>query len=964
MARRPPPPNNSNPQHHFAEGIDARIAAELSKLTGGLDDIRQLGRIFSHLGVSKSFLGADKELLWESEHTSGSIAYLRDLKSRHDIARKAGLEGETKLLLQRIEGFSSAMFRFLDSPEARERAKLAALGNNDIYLPILQGRAFARDMSAFADKNLSVPAFTGTVRYTRNDFERGLSYDLQLARAQKRIGGGVLDPEDRQRFSSAREKLVEEMTTLSGEARTTTSIEDKAKISYAVAAKNNLVSQIDTLFKESAKQNKTGLEKTVGVITQLATILSVGSLVSKFTLQDPYTFGTMPAINAISKQGEVGAAVGAGMSQTASYELGLNQQIFGAGMTAFGLGVGGIGKAISGGGGGWGTAAALGGGALLAGLGITGAGTDMLQALGWAKSPEQIMGVNLAQQMIDPQRVIGNFNQSRAGMLALNDRRGNQGYKPYDDLGYYFDDAAAAMVAQGGTGNRFLDEIYADRQGQELRNLGIDSDRFGGLLSQSATMLSGRGIGIDTAAITAARVGGAYGLDEGSIFNMMGAAQGYASPDIQKSLNRAIGAGADASGNISTFTVNTISAALMNTVQSLKLQNIARNSEDLEKEVFGFRQMLVSSDTELGKMVETNPQAFARIINNLQTSAKSGLTNPGMLSYDLSLGSSMADIVMGRSSVTLRRGQDMMNRNSSLRNIDVSDGGKNITNEGWGALFQFANVMEIDPQTAMQLVPMFQKGMNLDEIGAEYAKMAIKGEEDVQSKVMEIITSTTGDLMGQLATQVAAMTTAANAVMKTNEEMNGMLLKFITDGNLMKYAQDALEEMKKTINNILGVREEVKKETLPYYVQAVWDSPIREDGSTFGEVYQNSSDRERNTLDQAAYLQYQLPLNNLLHPQPEEHALGGATGIGNRLQGIPAMLHGGEYVISDNRVKENRELLDRIQSGENVQETGVVQNGDSVELTMRISGMSVEQIKAIASRSIEDYVIRNRLNYS
>ena len=110
-----------------------------------------------------------------------------------------------------------------------------------------------------------------------------------------------------------------------------------------------------------------------------------------------------------------------------------------------------------------------------------------------------------------------------------------------------------------------------------------------------------------------------------------------------------------------------------------------------------------------------------------------------------------------------------------------------------------------------------------------------------------------------------------------------------------------------------------------------------------------------------------IKFNNDLRPVQEHwgFATGGYTGTGTRLEPV-GVVHGGEYVISDNNVSGNLQTLQRMQAGEKMDEfspfdTTVNSGGDTIRVTLEFSNTNPEEIINAARMSARAMLRDERL---
>lgn len=111
------------------------------------------------------------------------------------------------------------------------------------------------------------------------------------------------------------------------------------------------------------------------------------------------------------------------------------------------------------------------------------------------------------------------------------------------------------------------------------------------------------------------------------------------------------------------------------------------------------------------------------------------------------------------------------------------------------------------------------------------------------------------------------------------------------------------------------------------------------------------------------YLQDIYPdINNLQDMVPVGFSTGGYTGVGTRLDPV-GVVHGGEYVISDNNVSGNMNTLNRIQSGESLDEYSpeFSSSGDMIRVMLEFSNTNPQAIINAAKASARQLLIDERI---
>lgn len=857
----------------------------------------------------------------------------RELKTMHRAAQYANQAGNRDVadeLIGKIAALSGAVERMLGTPTMVDlrNAALADPAAPGSRLHLARLGSYSSIMYDKAHRDTLINMGAG---YSHTSAEKQLLGELKVARGLKATGADLTDAQ-RERFIGAREDTQKRIEELAKRYENEKDGFKKIEISNEMAAQSVIFSQLNKIIGESTKETKTGLEKMVGFTTRLAGILSLSSMASRVFLQDPFTYGTAPALGALGQQGEIASVVSQGLMAVEQYNLARSQEVFGIGASAMGVGTSmmlnrGLGAGMRGFGGALGVAGGL---VASSGLGLLGMGdwgVDFMKATGMAKSDDEIFGVTLAQQLLNPQRLMSNFAGGRTGMLAVG---GN-------DLGYYFNEDVTRKMAEGDligedgsiqrvvTGNRVLDEIF--NNDLSLLSL-VDPDTMSQTISSAAMSLTGSsGIGLTDAAVLAERTGGAFGIGSDAALGMLEMLQSAGVNDPTRSLHMAIGGGADAEGNINTFTVGNITQSIIAATQSLKLQNIARNSDELMKEVTGFRQQIVRGGSPLGDMLETNPQLFNKVMQDVQSSVKQSLHDPGMLALDLSLGSSLKDVVEGRTDVLMRRIQ-FFSDSPMLEGIDFSDMDEVFGNQH--AVFSLLRMRELtgiqDLQVLGSLVQTVKdpsSQMTPEEIEA----LVQGGEAAVDDRVLEIYESTLGSTEALLNAQVTALTASMQGVMQTNIALNEMVMQYISNSDLITASSAAIDKIMGVLEGIMKTGGEGGDDDPGLKYDPDMGRHYREDSSG-ARLYLPKTHEEREETGETV-------LDDWLMSQP--------IGIPDRF-GMPDYGNEEEEDVSPGTTGQTGRTAPRI---------GEVQtdsSANSVVLSMRIYGMTTTEL--------EEHVVR------
>lgn len=127
------------------------------------------------------------------------------------------------------------------------------------------------------------------------------------------------------------------------------------------------------------------------------------------------------------------------------------------------------------------------------------------------------------------------------------------------------------------------------------------------------------------------------------------------------------------------------------------------------------------------------------------------------------------------------------------------------------------------------------------------------------------------------------------------------------------------------------------------------------------------TDSQRSALILSKFINAQNENSGLFIPEElmGNFATGGYTGIGSRLD-VAGVVHGGEYVISDNNVSGNLATLERMQAGERFDENSPFsmtsnESGETIRVMLEFSNTNPEQIINAAKRSALSMLREERL---
>lgn len=762
--------------------------------TSGVN-IDSLGGILQQLGINPASSNLSSQIgavSGQLEKTMGQkISELRELqKAQTSGIQVANLEAKLSSLTSEItsmstlvkEILSSGLPRNLRSPETGQFTSNPEAERQLLRMVMrAQGATAQKPIPLIEDDEVTSPFFhrmsqirsrTRMGRVVAREMEGGLNEDYR----------SELEKNRRELLDSIPEKIKEH------EEKLARGDEEGARMSQIEATQaSNLAKEIQNVLEYGVKQQGNSLNRVMSHVGNIVATLGAANIASRVFLQEPYQFQTRPALGALGQQGEVGSMLSGALGELEQYKLGINQQALfgGAGLVGMGMSMGGPMGLLLGG-----------AGLALGGAGLSGVAADAYLGLSGTVDEDEIMAQSLAQAVADPQRLVGNFATARPGLFAAMGAGGDR----EADFGYTL---GPGSREGSQTGNTILDRMIS------LRGLGYSQEDMGALLSQTALGLRGGPGEMTTYAETAGQIGAAYGIDEGAVLSNMQTAQRYGSQNARESLMMAIGASADSEGNITSYTTNVLVPALMKVTESMAIQNLARSSGELEREVYGLRRSLVESGTNLGQLAEQNPEIMARVMNTIQSAIGASMENPAMLAYDLMSGSSFADVALKRPVVMQNKLESVL-RSPHLSGVDFSDMdsvfGDPLAVSGLRYAQSITGIGDI--QMLSQLLALVQGGGSLvgidGQLSDEAKEISGAAEEDLDKRIAEIIGTDLGTLAASLATQTDEALKTSQTLVDSMIDLQEKISTFIMDEELVNLARQGMDDIVEKLGEFLG----------------------------------------------------------------------------------------------------------------------------------------------------------------
>lgn len=877
----------------------------------------------------------------------------------------------------------------------------------------------------------------------RKEFEREnrLTYlggyttdDIENIRGKTRLARSIIRDTGESVPDSMRTELLDNFSQLRDESKRARedyerlvvqgNMPEADRMLNVATSRSVLAKEIENVLSHHSEQSKGVLESGIQLLSRAASALAVGMIAQRVLFQDPFQFRFMPAMGTMARQGPVGEMLSKGFTEAEQYELMLNQSVFMGSLGAAALGAGGLLKggkmALPGA-----LLAAVGAGGAIGGA--TGIFSDVLQGMGIATSEEDILGVNLAQSLADPQKIIEPFIRSAPGLIqAAGSRLG-------PNLGFVFDQEAKAA----DSANPFLRQMGVDAN---IRRFGVTDAETGDLLTSVTQNLRADNTSeIARMMGSTVALGRSYGVGDELGVQLMGTLQRAGVQDSERGMMTLLGSLAGRDGELDNYAVAQLSAAIAQAVESLAIKNIARSGEQLVEQVAHLRTVIGQSDSAGAQILARNPQAFSRFVQGIDESVKGSLQDPSRLAWDLSLGSNISEILTGSPAVMQRRLEafaqsplfsgitdlslETLNKNPQLASAIVSVG-----------LHKIAPNMA--SQEFLTMLEMVIQGKSI--AGGTSGGAAAIAADNIEGRAGTIAASDPMQLQVGVSEQIDSSLQATAALMSGMQELQAQLLTFVNDDRLMVLAEKGIATVVQTLRDILGPGGAAGSDHTTLAISAMQaDSAaiaasrqldpnvaasigghhytknllnfnpqqmeaFTEVGSLFKTRLANPTAMAYSTNLPVDFLQNpdtQIEAKNFfastladpnwsLHDDPRVdaqllynkwvdnaqtslsgQATGGFTGRGGRTD-VVGVVHGGEYVISDNHASNpiNREILERMQAGENVMQTkignpSISSDGTTTRLIMDFSGVSSRELQQAIYDGAKKYAQDTKLHF-
>lgn len=778
-------------------------------------------------------------------------------------------------------------------------------------------------------------------------------------------------------------KLKDRRAELAEESLTATP-ERRQEIAIALRGTDELISALKNQ-QNAVSESTDKMGRTIGnMVASVIGSLAVQQYIMMRTVQQPYQYQTLPALGAMGTTGLMGEALsgayGAQESVLQSYR-GMTMQ------TSMTLG-GGLGL-LAGGNPAMRAALALGG--TLAGAGIGSLLKDPMADFLSAGMDEKAFNMELGRRILNP--------QSYAQDFFLPTLQARMGF----GLGLGEETAAEELSSLGGRGAQALGY-----------NAAVSGQILGSYLSTLSPDLIPQTREEQSQLIDRTAQLESFGMSKDAIFGVMSEISRAGSEDYDRSLGRLLLATSE-NGEITNFTANVLVPALSKVIESRSIQNIAKSSEQVEKETAGLFSFFKNSDTNLGKILSANPEMMNQVFGMLNQVGETALQDPALMLYLNRMGLSFSDVVTGDPRALMLPmkafAQQAEYRPDGRIDLDSAASVSSIvgflTMSGVGVNMNSVNL-------ASQMMEAITRG---DMTGAESIskQLELQTTEGILTQLVErldkIAEGTSGEVM-------IGLTESANsffqAMEDNTEEMNALqeVMKNVLNNQeqlaerLARASQTMIDQLEKITgtrstdrvavatgeggvrtvtreeaeasnlreltpiqipNNTISVGRlfNPTKEAFVYPTQNKLSEglvAVRETGDVIGNMFNIPRYVPFSKLEETYGPNWYNFVLNEEQRQEAGFATGGFTGVGNRLE--PAgIVHGGEYVISDNNVSGNRGTLERMQSGEKFDEFSFSSeaSGDTIRVTMEFSNVNPNDIINAAKISARQVLHEERL---
>jgi hypothetical protein len=885
--------------------LDGRFSSLMGNLSGITSSISNLRAEILRSRAGESFRSPVSTGRMGDTHTHvaagssvvGGNVSPQDKQEQRELRRiLEGVDTSTKELLSRSRTFSS-------SPRQNEPAA------------VRQGQF----PSIFAGQEFSEAVAKRGGQFTTQELS---GFRSELSGVKNLAAGGRLDSATKTQIS---ETLGESIVGL--EKRAAEILEQHGgSIANASVEARVEIARIDELIAALTQTQRavvdSGEKQSKGIGALIASVLGTGMLqqflMQRF-VQQPYTYTTLPALSAMGNMGPMGEALsgafGAQEAVRQSYK-GMAVNAMGAVGGAAGLAMGGL------------AGGAIGG---LIGLGAGILFKDPMGELLSSGMDKQAFNMALGKSVFNPQKFTQDvFMPTLQARMGLGLGEGE--ILPELERTTYGINQTTGQSDSAIPGARALgyDSVMAGRV------LGNYLSVLSPALQQQAMSPENRGELINRTAQLEA-----FGMSKDLIFSVMSDISRAGSQDYEKSLGTLLLATSE-KGEITNYTANVLVPALSKVVESRAVQNIAKSSEQVERETAGLFSLFKNSDTNLGAMLAANPEVMNRVFGMVDQISETAVQDPALMLFLNRMGVSFKDVVTGDPRTLL----EPLSAFANFAEYDESgrvdlDSANNVS-----ALAGFLTMSGIGVSTgSINLAAQMMEAIRSGDSGrAETISRELYGKtpETILEQLVERLEAIGTTEGGQIMADLVDSANTFNSLMEQNTERMASL-----QAELMGVFTNT-EEIAKRLNEAAeAYRKEIERMTSD-------ESPLSQIISVIKETQLFGIPNIGHAVSTG--LRGAEVITNWFSGLPffQQKATGGYTGVGNRLEPV-GVVHGGEYVISDDRVGPNINTLERMQAGENFDDasgssfsTGTSSSGDTIRVTLEFSNTSPDEIVNIA----------------
>lgn len=567
------------------------------------------------------------------------------------------------------------------------------------------------------------------------------------------------------------------------------------------------VNAADAKIKAALKNQSQQLDNTFQGVMRFMSAFAVMQTASKIMLTDKFQYGTVPALNAFGKTGEVGSALSGALMSKEQYNLGINQ-------SAVGMGTGlmmlpGVPMKLLGG--------------LVAGAGLTGKADNTWNAIGGSWFGEKLGMVNdntvfqnkLAEMAFDPQRIIETGRRAQKASIGLTDFEGSKGSDFSGQM--YGNDIAKKSIS----GNSLADYVLKRRvDGFSAYRYGYNSndilDLMGQMQSKTGPMSRDAMVNSTTNAIFESR--GRATTAEQYMGNLAAIKSMGLKNNSDEVLKRYYAAASDEKGNLNQYTSDVIVPALIQVSQSLQLKSLATSADKMSQQVsMMYADFNRNSDTNYGAYMSKHPEALTQSVNNAVQGAESMMTDPKGLAMLQRYGINPVDVLSGKlSPLEVLRKTSEGALSAAERGTGIVLGKSDFNADGTptdSGASRFATIRRalmvqqqsapgLDIANAMYVA--YQQATGQKQMTKEEFNKKFNLTNDVaDTNNTNIANSSAAAVEASTKKQVDAMNIVANQLYPDVIRMQNLLNTYIADGTLFKSAEQGINNIIKAIQDAI-----------------------------------------------------------------------------------------------------------------------------------------------------------------